>query len=211
MSVNSTIYPYAGFWRRVLAAILDSFIVGIPLLVLFVLALVGLGASNWAAISASGQELSPDMQLKLQIFMASWQLFSPLAFLLYGAWLESGEHQSTWGKRIAGIKVVDQQGERLSFWRAFGRNIGKWISTAIMSIGYFMAGATSKKQALHDIMASAYVVDKQYTPGEELPEVQTHWGLLILAVVLEFALIALPFIFLFGMLLVAGVSGATAA
>jgi hypothetical protein len=41
-----------------------------------------------------------------------------------------------------------------------------------------MAGATRKKQALHDKTASTYVVDKNFKPGDALPDVPTHFGLL---------------------------------
>ena len=48
-----------------------------------------------------------------------------------------------------------------------------------------MAGATRRKQALHDKMASAYVVDKNFQPGDDLPEVQTHFGILTTVIVAE--------------------------
>lgn len=41
-----------------------------------------------------------------------------------------------------------------------------------------MAGVTRKKQALHDQLANAYVVDKNFQPGETLPDVKTHFGIL---------------------------------
>jgi uncharacterized RDD family membrane protein YckC len=40
------------------------------------------------------------------------------------------------------------------------RQLGKIISGFILMIGYIMAGFTEKKQALHDIIAGAYVVKK---------------------------------------------------
>ena len=201
--MRNAIYPYAGFWKRVGASILDSLIIGIPMGILLVLIIVGMVSSGAVA---TGQEMSLEMQLKFQGIIWAFRLCSCLVFLLYGAGMESSSYQATFGKKILGIKVVDKNGEQLSFWHAFGRNIGKWVSALTLNIGYFMAGATRKKQALHDIMASAYVVDDQYIPGEELPEVQPHWGLLALAVVLEI----LPIILLIGFLSFAIAMGAAA-
>jgi uncharacterized RDD family membrane protein YckC len=59
-----------------------------------------------------------------------------------------------------GIKVTDMTGNKLSFGRATGRYFAKIISGLIMGIGYFMAGFTQQKQALHDIIASCLVVNK---------------------------------------------------
>lgn len=85
-------------------------------------------------------------------------LFSAVAIWLYFAVQESSWRQATIGKHVMGIKVTDMYGERLSFWRATGRHLGKILSSALFAIGYLMAGFTEKKQALHDIMAGTLVV-----------------------------------------------------
>ncbi|OQX78511.1 MAG: hypothetical protein B6D61_05310 [Bacteroidetes bacterium 4484_249] len=61
-------------------------------------------------------------------------------------------------KMLLKIKVTDYDGNRISFARATGRYFGKIISAMIIMIGYIMAGFTDRKQALHDIMASCYVI-----------------------------------------------------
>lgn len=79
---------------------------------------------------------------------------------MYHTMMESSRHQATLGKMALGIKVTDLNGNRISFSRANGRFFGKWLSSAIMNIGYLMAAFTEKKQALHDILASCLVVLK---------------------------------------------------
>ena len=81
---------------------------------------------------------------------------------LYFALMESSVNQATLGKMALGIKVTDLDGNRISFGRATGRYFGKIVSGMILYIGFIMAGFTEKKQALHDIMASCLVVNKQY-------------------------------------------------
>jgi uncharacterized RDD family membrane protein YckC len=90
--------------------------------------------------------------------------YSSIAFIsiviswLYFALMESSKIQGTLGKMLLKIKVTDYDGNRISFARATGRYFGKIISGMIMMIGYIMAGFTEKKQALHDILASCYVI-----------------------------------------------------
>jgi len=77
---------------------------------------------------------------------------------LYFAIMESSKTQGTVGKLLLKIKVTDYQYNKISFGRATGRFFGKYISSFILLIGYIMAGFTDKKQALHDMMASCYVI-----------------------------------------------------
>ena len=80
--------------------------------------------------------------------------------LLYFAFMESSKTQGSLGKMAMSIKVTDMDGQRVSFGKAFLRNIGKIVSQMILYIGYLMAAFTEKKQALHDIMAGTLVVKK---------------------------------------------------
>jgi len=138
--------PYAGFWKRVVAAIIDGivlFAVGLALGLVFVLIVGSLGESNPAI---GFVEL---LRIVLSIAIG-W---------LYSALQESSPHQATLGKRAMSIKVTDMNGQRLSFGRATGRHFAKILSGIILGIGYIMAGFTKKKQALHDIIAECLVVN----------------------------------------------------
>ena len=76
---------------------------------------------------------------------------------IYYAVMESSAIQATLGKMALGIKVVDLEGNRISFAKATGRYFGKAISFLILFIGFIMVAFTKKKQGLHDIMASCLV------------------------------------------------------
>jgi Tfp pilus assembly protein PilE len=80
--------------------------------------------------------------------------------LVYYAAFESSSLMATPGKMALGIIVCDMHGGRMSFWRALGRNIAKWISNITLYVGYFMAGFTQRRQALHDMICSCLVVKK---------------------------------------------------
>ena len=81
-----------------------------------------------------------------------------VVYWLYFALMESSSWQATLGKRAVGVKVVNDGGGRITFITATIRYIGKIVSGAIFLIGYIMAAFTAKKQALHDMIASTYVV-----------------------------------------------------
>lgn len=76
---------------------------------------------------------------------------------IYHAAFESSKWQGTVGKKLFGLKVVDLEGNRVSFGRATARYYGKLLSRILM-IGYLMVLWTKKKQALHDKIASTLVV-----------------------------------------------------
>jgi uncharacterized RDD family membrane protein YckC len=139
--------PYAGFWIRFLAYLIDSILLSL------VFCPLGLGI-GFAAASAGIDPNSPEMTLGnfftnvLSIF-AGW---------LYFALTESSSWQATIGKKLVNLKVTDMYGQRLTFGRATGRYFGKILSSLICLIGFIMAAFTDKKQALHDMMASTLVV-----------------------------------------------------
>jgi uncharacterized RDD family membrane protein YckC len=122
--------PYAGFWKRVAAIIID----GVVLSAATGLLTVGTLGHAWFAV-----------------FFLPW---------LYEAMMLSSEHQATLGKMALGIVVTDLAGRRITFGRATGRHFAKWISGLILGIGFLMAAFTEKKQALHDLMAETLVVNR---------------------------------------------------
>ena len=194
----STIHPYAGFWKRFGAFILDSIIITIPTMLVYGLwFFVSLRPFLTDGQLPAAQTLSPALMLKLYGGMFLFQIFSLVIFWLYYSWMESSHHQATLGKMAFGIKVVDENGKRLSFWHATGRTLGKFVSGLTLYIGFLMAGANKHKQALHDVMASAYVVNKSYQEGEPFPEVKTHYVVLGLSIAGILLVFLLPFILAF--------------
>lgn len=162
---------YAGFWRRAVAFILDMLIVAIPTTLVFG-PMIALETLSLGEIDPNNLSATQAGVLGATVF--SWQLVSLVLTWLYFAFFESGKKQSTWGKRLLGIKVVGAEGQRISFARATGRFFAKTISYLIFYIGFIMAGFTSRKRALHDIIAETCVVKKEYEEGQELPDTPSH-------------------------------------
>ena len=125
---------YGGFWMRLLAAILDSFIIGIPAIII-----------QLAIIFITG--------------MQSLQYVISLALVVLVVYLE-GMKGGTPGKLILGMRIVNQNGDYIGIPSAILRYIGKFVSALIIGIGFLMIAWDSKKQGLHDKIAKTYVVRK---------------------------------------------------
>jgi uncharacterized RDD family membrane protein YckC len=57
-----------------------------------------------------------------------------------------------------GLRVVTDDGQRLSLMHAIGRYLAKIVSGIILGIGFIMVAFTDRKRGLHDIIASTLVV-----------------------------------------------------
>ena len=146
---------HAGFWRRVAAYFIDGFIVGIAAWIIGIVLILGMAASGGIAAVFAATLLNYVVMIAI--------------YWLYFALQESSAAQATLGKRAFGLKVTDERAHRISFARATGRFFGKFVSSFILGIGYLLAGFTERKQALHDMMASTFVVFRDVEPGQPLP------------------------------------------
>lgn len=122
--------PYAGFWRRGVAFSVDMFIA--------------------VAVSMLLSDITGGT-------------FEPLIALIYAGYLtgfESSEWQASIGKRVMGLKVVDERGERLTISRALGRNFAKALSAAPLFLGFIWNVFSDKGQCWHDSLADTLVIDE---------------------------------------------------
>lgn len=137
---------YAGFWRRVAAALIDGILVGV---VSWIVTSIFSGISDGAEVTA--------------------QILVLIAAYGYYAGMESSSYQATVGKIALGIQVTDLNGNRISFGRALGRNLAEILSALILGIGYIMVAFTPKKQGLHDMIAGTLVVKKGTATSMDTP------------------------------------------
>ena len=137
---------YAGFWKRLAAAMLDLMILLVPMLLVGIAVALVTGPKSRATFTAD---------------------LSTLAVLwLYFAGMESSRKQATLGKLAFGIRVVDLSGERISFLRASGRLAAKILSATSLMVGFLIAGIMPRKQSLHDIIAGTLVVESDARRAE---------------------------------------------
>lgn len=151
--------PYAGFWLRVVAHLIDDLVlgIGIGILVLIGVAMVGIGTIRATIEGMQGEDFQMPGSLISAIIFVS--VASIVLVWLYNAGMESSKNQGTLGKMALGLIVTDLQGCPIGFGHATGRYFAKIITGLIpFGIGYAMAGFTEKKQALHDMIAGCLVL-----------------------------------------------------
>lgn len=156
------ILPYAGFWMRFAAALVDGLILGVP----FWLVMIGV-ASMLGGFGVMLHRNPGDPRAAMALLAPMFMVFflGMLAFVilewLYFAGMESSARQATFGKSVLSLRVTNYDGQRISFGHATGRFFAKIISGMIpLAIGYIMAAFTEKKQALHDLIAGTLVLRK---------------------------------------------------
>jgi uncharacterized RDD family membrane protein YckC len=151
--------PYAGFWLRVVAHLIDDLLlgIGIAILVLLGVAMVGIDSIRSMIEGMKAEDFQMPTSLISAIIFVS--LASVVLVWIYNAAMESSQHQGTLGKMALGLIVTDSQGRPIGFGHATGRYFAKIITGLIpLGIGYAMAGFTDKKQALHDMIAGCLVL-----------------------------------------------------
>jgi uncharacterized RDD family membrane protein YckC len=168
----SLMAPYAGFWLRVVAYLIDSVVLTLAfaaVVAIFILSFGmrffrGLVPGMYGTTNVSYQPGYPAHPFfpaaALGIILVLLPVTIVSTWLYYGL-MESSIRQGTLGKMALGLFVTDLQGRRLSFGRATGRFFAKIITGLVpLFIGYMMAGFTQKKQALHDMIAGCLVLKK---------------------------------------------------
>ena len=80
------------------------------------------------------------------------------AVVYYGA-LEGAVGNASVGKQLLGLRVCDLDGNDIDLTKAAIRGAGHVLSGFLFFIGFIMALFTSRKQALHDILAGTLVVN----------------------------------------------------
>jgi uncharacterized RDD family membrane protein YckC len=153
---------YAGFWLRFVAHLIDHIVVGIPFFLIVMVPIFLLGGLH--VLARRGVAGPPDPAFVVAII---FRIFFAIALFVVAQWLyfagmESSAREATFGKAAMSLRVTGLTGQHLTFGHATGRYFAKIISGLIpLGIGYFMAGFTEKKQALHDMIARTLVLRQQ--------------------------------------------------
>ncbi|MFN8287052.1 MAG: RDD family protein [Chitinophagales bacterium] len=126
---------YAGFWLRFAAYVIDRAILGLAL----------------------GVVLGQTKAESREVFQGMLIAFA-LSEVLYFTALECSDQQATLGKQFVGIKVTDENGQRLTFKRALLRSLSKYFSFILLGAGFIMIFFDKKRQGLHDKVAHTLLV-----------------------------------------------------
>lgn len=138
--VKSLDLVYVGFWWRVLGALVDYMVKMIPSWI-FMIPYYAVAFKQ--SISPSTTEDSPANGDAFSTALIIGYLIGILANMLfsigYDTWMV-GRYQATLGKMAIGAKVVNPDGSRLSYWRAFFRWLAKKPLNSLLAWGPVTVG-----------------------------------------------------------------------
>ncbi|MCD9007004.1 RDD family protein [Luteimonas sp. XNQY3] len=177
----------AGFLKRAAALFIDSMLV--TAVYYGVIVVVILAAGLGGALGGQGTG-NPGFGAAAAALMGALYLCYPVISGLYYVTMESSARQATLGKMAVGIKVTGLDGARITRGRALGRWASHVINYLTLYIGYLVTLFTQRKQGLHDMVASTYVVDQwaytdhperqRRTLGTVATVILVIWGALLL-------------------------------
>jgi uncharacterized RDD family membrane protein YckC len=144
---------YAGFWIRVLAALIDSVILGTVTSILeYAMFPAMMTTTPIAPGTNSFDTLGPALA------RAGWAILaSTLVSVTYSAWF-IGALGATPGLMALGLKVVRPDGSPIGYGRAVARYFAAMLGGMILGIGYLMVAFDSEKRALHDMICDTRVI-----------------------------------------------------
>lgn len=141
---------YAGFWMRFWAFLFD---------LLLISAISSAFVGTWLPFIQADSTI---MEMILTIVVIPSILYAVVFFLYFSLmtkWLSQ-----TLGKMIFGLKVVQKNGEKLTWSTIFFREgVGRFLHQAPLPgnfnmLLYIVIACTPKKQGVHDLIAETYVI-----------------------------------------------------
>ena len=155
--------PYAGWWSRVGAALVDFVIVSVPVVVVAGLLLGGITAAFDADDGFGVFSAILGVLLYIAFFAAVMICYAPLLMR------REGQHNGqTWGKQLVGIRVVRLNGVPMDFsWSALREVVVKGLALGIASsfiplvpymLNFLWPLWDDEKRALHDMVVDTRVV-----------------------------------------------------
>ncbi len=133
---------YAGFWIRFGAKFLDGII----------LQVIGFGSGMLIGLVMAAAKVT-DGTL---ILLAS--LGAGVAVNVAYTTFFIGKFGATPGKMAAKVRVINADGSKVSYGKAFGRSMAEYVSSLTLLIGYIMAAFDDEKRALHDRICGTRVI-----------------------------------------------------
>ncbi len=164
------IYKYAGFWRRLVAFMIDNTIITIAFSALFIISII---AFLFGAMSGENSEwladlINPTKFSAMAIFV--WLLFLIITIVYFTYF--HGATGRTPGKMLLGLEVLSVDGTPISFGIAFLRSVGYFVSS-IFYLGFIWTAFDKRKQGWHDKIAGTIVIIREQestTAGISIPD-----------------------------------------
>jgi uncharacterized RDD family membrane protein YckC len=139
---------YAGFWIRVVAAIIDAVILSVAGLIINVPLQMAIG------VSAIQGAANPSMAIGLFGIVALINIAIGCAYATYMISSRGG----TLGMLAVSLRVIKADGSQLTTGQALGRYFAYMINAFTMFIGFIIIAFDDQKRALHDRICDTRVI-----------------------------------------------------
>ncbi|HTS29395.1 MAG TPA: RDD family protein [Bryobacteraceae bacterium] len=150
--------PYAGFWVRFVAWLIDGIILMVAgSIVQFAL----LGSMTSLRQPSPGAGVPEALGGAMLAMLGAVFLVDMVIGCSYEAFFVSSSLCATPGKLALELKVLRPNGARLGLGRAVGRYFAKRLNTMTAGVGYVMAAFDSEKRGLHDLICDTRVVRRR--------------------------------------------------
>lgn len=163
MNLNPTLTnilsdKFAGFWIRVVSAIIDFFV----FVLLVIISRFSMGIIIGFLIPFFlGAPPEKSQKLIWDTVAFSITVASILVVIFVGIFYEIWLHVrfgQTIGKMLTGIRVVTIQNAPIPYKLSFLRFLGKILNFLTLGVGFIVAGFHSEKRGLHDLIANTKVL-----------------------------------------------------
>lgn len=145
----------AGFCIRTAAWMADTLLLILPVFIAAFLVWATIILGGWL-----GGEINDQVKDFAAISGAAIVIASGLLYFT----LFVGACGQTPGKMLLGLKIVDADGQAMTYGRAFLRSLCWILSLLLFSVGFLMIALTRDKRGLHDLLAGTRVIRVQ-RPG----------------------------------------------
>jgi len=153
------VYKFAGFWRRLIAYLIDSTIISIVLVILWMIAMMAffIGAATGEESAWIPDLANPTKISSVMIFIWLFLFVITIGYFTYF----HGTTGRTPGKMLLGLQVVNEDGTPVTFGIAFLRSVSYLVSGVIFYLGFIWAAFDKRKQGWHDKIAGTVVIIRE--------------------------------------------------
>jgi uncharacterized RDD family membrane protein YckC len=139
-----------GFWIRFLAFAIDNIIIYFSSFLLLVVGALAVGINYSPSEGGYLERLS-------EIVTVPYVFTLIILTIIYYTYFIGASGQ-TIGKLVCHLKVVQTNGEPVSYGQAFLRWVGYLVSSIFLYLGFFWIAIDPNRQGWHDKIADTYVV-----------------------------------------------------
>jgi len=146
--------PYAGFWSRAAARIIDLVVIIATFNLIYLLDRLGADAGLWTGMRLGEENPTGAGFSMVNVLRGLFFLTFPVFYYVY----LHAVYGQTFGKMALKIKVVNEDGTPLDTRKSFLRWLGYFLCDLTFYIGYLWAAFDPRKQGLHDKVCKTVVV-----------------------------------------------------